>query len=250
MGLGDRDVVFAGAGDDDVMGGGGADMLYGDDGNDRILGENGNDFINGGAGRDAVFGGSGDDIIVAEQDDGDDTYYGDDMVGGHGNDTLDMSAITAAITADLGTGFLGRGSVESIQTGSDTVWGIENIIAGSGNDRITASGAVNVIDGGGGEDVFRFLSAAHADGDTIIGFEPGDKIDFSAMDANGCASGNQSFTLVSDAFSGRGQLMIKQEIRDGEDYTVVEGNTTGGPDADFKLSIKGSHELNASDFNL
>jgi Ca2+-binding RTX toxin-like protein len=250
MGLGGRDVVFGHGGGDDIFGGGGADMLYGDGGNDRILGENGNDFINGGSGRDIVLGGNGDDIIVAQSGDGDDTYYGDDMVGGSGNDTLDMSAITAAIIADLGTGFLGRGSVSSIQTGSDTIWGIENIVTGSGADRITASSAVNVIDGGGGNDVFRFLSAAHADGDTILGFEPGDKIDLSAMDANGCAAGNQSFTLVSDAFTGRGQLMVTHETRDGEDYTVVEGNTTGGAEPDFKLSIKGSHELTASDFNL
>jgi hypothetical protein len=44
--------------------------------------------------------------------------------------------------------------------------------------------------------------------------------------------------------------MISQEERNGDVYTVVEGNTTGGSEADFKISIKGSHDLNASDFNL
>ena len=251
MGLGGRDVIFGHGGDDDILGGDGADMLYGDAGNDRILGGNGNDFINGGAGNDTVFGGAGDDVIVAEIGDGNDTYYGDDMVGGTGNDTLDMSAITANITADLGTGFMGRGSVSSAQTGNDILWGIENFVGGWGNDVITASTAVNVMDGGaGGNDTFRFLSAAHADGDTIVGFQPGDKIDLSAMDANWCASGNQSFTLVSSAFTGRGELMVTHETRDGEEYTVVQGNVTGGTDADFKLSIKGTHQLSASDFNL
>lgn len=249
-GLGGNDVIFGHDGDDDILGGGGRDMLFGDGGADRIIGGDGDDYVNGGAGNDTVFGGNGNDWIVAEQGDGNDTYYGDDMVGGNGVDTLDMSAITANITADLGTGMMNRGSVSSSQTGNDTIWGIENFVGGSGNDTITASGAVNMIDGGGGNDVFRFLSADHADGDTIMEFQPGDKIDLSFMDANGCVSGNQGFAIISDGFSGRGQLMVTHETRDGEDFTIVEGNTTGGNDADFRLSIKGSHELTASDFNL
>ena len=246
-----RDVIFAGSGDDNVLGGGGADMLYGDAGDDRILGGKGDDLLNGGAGDDTVFGEEGDDIFVASAGDGDDVYYGDGMNGGAGNDTLDMSAIGADITADLGTGFMGRGSVSSAQSGSDTIWGIENIVTGSGNDTITASAAVNVMDGGAGNDTFRFLSAADADGDTIMGFQPGDRIDLSGMDANWCATGNQAFTLVSDAFSGaRGELLVTHENRDGVDYTVVQGNTSGGSDADFKISIKGSHNLSAGDFDL
>ncbi|MGY0793751.1 peroxidase family protein [Azospirillum argentinense] len=250
MGLGGRDVIFAGDGNDDVFGGDGADMLYGDGGNDRILGGDGGDFINGGTGNDTVFGGDGDDVIVAEAGDGNDVYYGDDMVGGGGRDTIDLSAITANITADLGTGLMGRGSVHSAQTGSDILWGIENIVTGSGNDVITASGAVNVMDGGAGNDSFRFLSAADADGDTILGFQPGDRIDVSAMDANGCAAGQQSFTLVSGAFTGKGQLLVTHETREDGDYTVVQGNTTGTDEADFKVSVKGSHELTAGDFVL
>ncbi|MEO3433630.1 peroxidase family protein [Inquilinus sp. CAU 1745] len=251
MALGGRDVVFGGDGDDNVMGGGEADMLYGDGGADRVLGGAGDDYIDAGSGDDAVFGGDGDDLIVAADGDGDDTYYGDDMVGGTGNDTLDMSAITANIAADLGsTGFMGRGSVSSDQSGRDTLWGVENIVAGSGDDAITASDAVNVMDGGGGADTFRFLSAANADGDTIMGFQAGDRIDLSGMDADGSASGNGSFTLISGAFTGKGQLMVSHETRDDEDYTVVQGNTTGGDEADFKISIKGSHDLADSDFAL
>lgn len=254
MGLGGRDVVFGHDGDDDIFGGDGADMLYGDDGDDRILGEDGNDFINAGAGDDTVFGGNGDDLFVAEAGDGDDTYYGDDMVGGSGNDTLDMSAIMASITADLGTGFMGRGSVSSAETGNDGLWGVENIVTGSGDDTITANSAVNVMDGGAGNDTFRFLSAADADGDTIMGFQPGDRIDLSGIDAHGCEEGSQSFTLVNDGFTGAGQLMFSHQTLDGEDYTVVQGNvhgnTTGDDDADFAINIKGRHELTVSDFNL
>src|SRR5690606_24501244 len=246
MGLGGNDVIFGGDGNDNILGGDGNDMLYGDAGNDRIFGENGNDLINAGTGEDTVFGGDGNDTIVAEKGDGDDTYY-----GGSGSDTLDMSAITANITANLGTSASGRGTVTSAQTGNDTIWEIENFIGGWGDDTITASRAVNVLEGGEGQDTFRFLSAADANGDTIGDFQPGDKIDLSAIDANSCAGGNQSFTIVSEGLSGaRGELMIRQEDRDGESYTVVEGNTSGGGTADFKISIKGTHDLTADDFHL
>ena len=153
--------------------------------------------------------------------------------------------------ADLGTGLLGRGSVTSAQTGTDTIWGIENIVTGSGDDVITASRAVNVIDGGDGNDIFRFLSAADADGDTLLGFQPGDRIDLSAIDANGGAAGKQAFTLANgSSFSGPAQLVISHETREDGEYTVVSGNTTGPDAAEFKISLKGNHDLKESDFVL
>ena len=36
----------------------------------------------------------------------------------------------------------------------------------------------------------------------------------------------------------------------GEDFTVVSGDTTGDGNADFRITVKGSHELTQSDFNL
>lgn len=246
-----RDVIFGGDGDDEIFGGAGDDIIFGDHGNDIIFGGDGDDLLNGGAGDDIIFGGAGNDMFVAQIGDGNDVYYGGDMSVDDGIDTLDMSAITANITADLGSGHLGRGYAHSTQSGHDTLWGIENIITGSGNDIIIASRAINVMDGGAGDDTFRFLSAADADGDTIVGFHVGDKIDLSGIDADVCVNGNQSFTIVSGAFSGvRGELLVTYEHRDGQDYTVVQGNTTGGPDADFKINLTGTHQLTASDFHL
>ncbi|WP_114948334.1 peroxidase family protein [Microvirga calopogonii] len=246
-----RDVMFGGDGDDNMLGGADADMLYGDAGNDRIFGDDGNDMIDAGAGNDTVYGGAGNDLIVASAGDGNDVYYGDDMTGGTGTDTLDMSAITANITANLGGNGASYGTVTSSQSGTDTIWGIENIVTGSGNDVITASRAVNVIDGGAGNDVFRFLSAEDANGDTILGFQPGDRIDLSAIDANGGAAGKQAFTLANgSSFTGPAQLVISHETRADGDYTVVSGNTTGPDAAEFKISLKGNHDLKASDFVL
>ncbi|GJD74013.1 peroxidase family protein [Methylobacterium goesingense] len=248
---GGRDVVFGGAGDDDILAGGGADMVYGDAGVDRILAGAGNDLVTAGSGNDTVIAGDGDDLIVAEVGDGDDGYWGDEVAGGTGIDTLDMSAITANITANLGTGLAGRGSVTSSQSGSDTLWGIENVVTGSGNDHITASDAVNVMDGGLGADVYHFQSAAAADGDTIASFQPGDRVDLSGIDANQGLSGNQAFTLATGAaFTGVGQLMLTQEARADGDYTVVAGNTGGDATPEFKFSIKGTPAATAADFAL
>ncbi len=248
--LGGDDVVIGGDGDDDILGDGGNDMLFGDAGNDRIFGGEGADFIDAGAGRDTVFGGAGDDFITTSQGDGDDVYYGDDMVGASGTDTLDMSAITANIEANLGTGSLFRGSVTSAQTGSDVIWNIENFIGGSGNDRITASAAVNEIDGGEGHDTYVFKSAQDADGDVIVGFAPGDKIDLSGIDADGCGTGDGTFALVSGGFTAPGQIQIIHETRADGDVTIIQGNVSGNGDAEFDLTLKGRHELTASDFNL
>ncbi len=250
LGRGGNDTVFGGAGNDNVMGGSGEDMLFGDNGADRIFGNEGSDFISGGQGNDLVFGGTGDDRFVAEAGDGNDSYYGNQPGQSGGVDTLDMSAITANISANLGGGLMGRGAVYSSETGSDTLWNVSNIITGAGDDVIIANNAVNIIDGGSGNDIFRFESASAANGDTIATFQPGDKIDLSGMDANTDLAGAQTFTLVTGAFSGSGQLMVSQETQGGEMVTIVTGNLGGGAEADFRLSINGAHSLTATDFVL
>ncbi|MDB5539512.1 MAG: hypothetical protein JWQ89_1239 [Devosia sp.] len=242
-----RDVIFAGTGDDHVFAGAGEDMVYGDDGADRIFGDQGDDLIDAGYGDDTVFGGAGDDLIVAEVNDGNDAYFGDEGTGGSGIDTLDMSAISAATTVNLGSGPLLNGSASSSQTGNDTLWGIENVNTGSGNDVIVAGTAANVMNGGLGDDTFRFNSVEAAKGDTIVGFEPGDRIDLSGIDANYASDGNQSFTLVSDAaFTAAGQLAVTYETHGGQEFTVVQGNIDGNNAADFKIEIAGHQTLGAN----
>lgn len=240
-----RDVIFAGAGDDQVLAGADNDIVYGDAGADRIFGDQGNDMITAGAGDDAVFGGAGDDLMVAEVGDGNDVYFGDE-----GIDTLDMSAATANVTVNLGSGALSNGTASSSQTGSDTIWGIENVNTGSGNDTITASNAVNVINGGAGSDTFKFTSTTAANGDTIVTFEPGDRIDLSAIDANTGTAGDQSFTLVNGAPTAAGQLGVTLETRADGDFTVIQGNIDGNADAEFTIEIAGHHNLNSTNAGL
>ena len=245
-----RDVISAGAGDDHVFAGADDDMVYGDAGADRIFGDQGNDLINAGAGDDTVFGGAGNDLILAESGDGNDVYFGDEGGGGTGIDTLDMSAMTANVTVNLGSGALSNGTASSSQTGNDTIWGIENVNTGSGNDTITASNAVNVISGGAGNDTFKFTSTTAANGDTIVTFEPGDRIDLTAIDANTGTAGDQSFTLVNGAPTAAGQLGVTFETRADGDFTVVQGNIDGNADAEFTIEIAGHQNLTNTNVGL
>jgi Ca2+-binding RTX toxin-like protein len=230
-----NDVINAGQGDDEVHAGGGNDIVFGGAGADLIFGDAGNDVIEGGAGDDRVWAGAGDDTVIATLNDGNDVYYGED-----GTDMLDYAATSANLTVDLGNGFNQRGSVSGGTTGSDTFYGFENFIGGSGHDTITASSAVNVIDGGLGDDVFKFTSAANANGDTIYGFQTGDRIDFSGMGAMKLEAG-QTIDAIGD-------VTITHEMRDGEEFTVIRGNTQGDNAADFELSLQGRHNLTINDF--
>ena len=246
-----RDMLFGEAGDDDLFGGDGDDMLDGGVGNDRLFGQGGNDLVEAGSGNDSAYGGAGNDLFVATLNDGHDTYYGGDISGDAGIDTLDMGYLSVATTVDLGTGVGGRGSAVSSQSNTDTLWGIENVVTGSGADKITMSNAVNVVDGGLGNDVFVFGSTTAAHGDTIRGFEAGDKIDLSGIDANTGVAGNDTFTLQSgQSTTAPGQIVVTHETREDGEYTVISGDTAGSNAPEFRVSIAGNHALTADHFNL
>ena len=76
----------------------------------------------------------------------------------------------------------------------------------------------------------------------------GDKIDLSAIDANGSAAGEGSFSLIGfDHFSHhRGEL--REIITNGN--TIISGDVNGDGKADFSIGLKGYHLLSDADFAL
>ena len=56
--------------------------------------------------------------------------------------------------------------------------------------------------------------------------------------------------MTGSGFNAAGALKVSHETHDGQDYTLLEGNTNGGSDPEFKVSIKGHHNLTNHDFNL
>lgn len=153
--------IEAGSGDDIIHGDDEANRLDGNDGDDYIYGCDGDDIIVGGAGDDEGYGGDGDDHFVAEIGDGDDYYE-----GGDGEDTYDVSAITAQFHVDLA-----EGHAFSDESGADTLENIENVIGGQADDIIVGDGRNNYLRGSDGRDVISGL-----DGNDKIRGEEGDDL--------------------------------------------------------------------------
>ena len=186
------EVVIGGSGNDTMTGSGASDTFHGGTGNDTFIGSAGNDVLDGGEGTDTanysavtaamtinlatgvasstatgsdtltsieeVIGGSGDDTFIGGSGAetfsggaGNDTFIasaGDDVLaGGAGTDTADFSGIKADLTVNLLTGV-----AVSAETGTDSLYTIENVIGGSGNDTLTGSSSADTLFGADGND--------------------------------------------------------------------------------------------------
>ena len=106
--MGGDDILYGGAGADQLGGKSGNDILYGDEGNDEIYGDSGDDVLYGGKGNDTLVGdnfsgGTGSDIFV--------------LAAGEGTDTiLDFAAGIDLLGLSGGLSF---GQLEIVQSGRD-----------------------------------------------------------------------------------------------------------------------------------
>jgi Ca2+-binding RTX toxin-like protein len=135
-----------------------AESVSGSTSNDLILGLAGNDTLNGNAGDDTFIGGASDDSIV----------------GGDGFDTVDYSG-AAAITLDLTAGTVSG-------DGTDTLSGIEAIVATAFADSLKGSASDDVLYGGLGNDSFAGEAGddrlyGEAGNDSILGGDGSDFLD-------------------------------------------------------------------------
>lgn len=107
-----------------------------------ILGGAGNDDLTGGPQKDSLDGQNNDDTL-------DGAGGGDVIKGGIGEDAVDYSSRTANLKITVNN-LLGDG-----QTGeNDNVFNtVENVLCGSGNDRVSGSAFNNRLMGGDGNDV-------------------------------------------------------------------------------------------------
>jgi Ca2+-binding RTX toxin-like protein len=126
------------------MGDEGADTLDGGAGNDTVQGGEGDDALAGGAGGDRLDGGLGADTLTGGLGD-------DSLLGGDGLDVVSYGDLTASqgVSVNLVTG---RATGAA---GSDTLVGIENVVAGAGNDSLLGDSLANVLDGGLGADTLQ-----------------------------------------------------------------------------------------------
>jgi Ca2+-binding RTX toxin-like protein len=157
-----NNVLAAGPGDDLLDGGDGNDNLQGSVGNDRLRGGGGGDTLDGGAGDDRLDGGDGNDSVQGST--GNDLLYADSgsdtIAGGDGEDTADYSGRSSTLTITLNNSSDDGSSGERDNVKTD----VEDVLGGSGADKLTGSGGDNVlsggdsgdtVDGGGGNDTLR-----------------------------------------------------------------------------------------------
>lgn len=142
-----NDTITGNAAANTLNGNGGNDVLDGGTGIDVLYGGDGNDRLDGGLFKDSSFGGAGNDTFVIKGSD-----LADDVDGGTGTDTLDVSGYT---NTSLGfTINLNTGTYDFIPTafGPYTIVSVENVIGSGRRDIIVGSIAANSLSGGSGDD--------------------------------------------------------------------------------------------------
>jgi Ca2+-binding RTX toxin-like protein len=188
----------------------------------------GNDVYIGTGGRvfGLISGGAGDDRFVAGS-------FVDQINGGDGIDTLDFSALVTAITVDLANNLNNRGA-EAL---GDSYSNIENVTAGSRNDKLTGNAANNTLKGGAGADQLKGGA--------------GDDMLFGGIGQDGLTGGSGSDTFVFDTISGGKDVIFDFEL--AFDKIQLEGSIFGygtyaGPlnAADFVVGT-GNRALDATD---
>lgn len=172
LGSGDDFVLQRGAADLLVRAGDGADSVAAGSSGAVLMGENGDDRLVAGAGADVLLGGAGDDTIIASP-------VGDQL---QGNDGIDLLALRLGhLTANLEVRLSGGMPEITGLGGNATIIGFErlDVVAGSGNDRLTDAAFQDTLSGGAGADtIFSYAGA-----DRLLGGEGFDVLVLNRGDA-------------------------------------------------------------------
>jgi Ca2+-binding RTX toxin-like protein len=242
----------------------------------------GTNTFTGGANAETVRDGGGTDTVKLGG--GNDTYLaipsggspGDGHIsGGKGTDTYDASAAGTGVFINLDSTGHGLSAPHTANgaTGSDIITGFEKVLGGLGGDFLYGSSRTNTLIGGGGGDhlygfgdhdvltggtgadtfVFEKLSdsTSKASGrDLITDFSQGDvdKIDLSAIDANGGAAGDGIFSFIGTGQFSHARGELHESFSGGN--TIVSGDVNGDGKADFAVALTGHLLLTSGDFDL
>ncbi|WP_225770488.1 calcium-binding protein [Inquilinus sp. Marseille-Q2685] len=210
-----------------------ADTLIGSGGANTLRGSVGDDVLRGGAGADTLDGGAGFDLVS----------YFDSTKG-----------VTVNLAAGTGSGGTAPGdplvSIEAVNGSAHA----DTLIGSSAANTLRGAAGKDLLTGGAGADRFAFTGGDSAAGrinaDRITDFShaQGDRIDLSAINANGGGAGNGSFAFIgTGAYTGvAGQLRYALSGTDA----VIGGDVDGDGVSDFNIVLSNVGSLQASDFVL
>jgi len=285
------DRIYGGGGDDGLTGGNGNDLVQGGDGNDVIRGDGfaatpGNDHLYGNAGDDVLGGDGGSDFLDggagADVLDGSDGYdsanYGDATSGvsidltadsstwtgdAHGDTLISIESFDLTGFADVFRGDDADNTVIS-RAGDDQLFGgagNDRLVAGTGNDMLSGGLGADALAGEQGSDTFKYFAVEESSGavvngvkqvDNITDFTQGeDKIDLSAIDANGALPGDQAFTFLDDPNGHTGDWTgLVWSVTDGRGTTTIFVSTDADADPEMQIFTPHAIAFHASDFIL
>ncbi|PEQ14039.1 hypothetical protein B2G71_05980 [Novosphingobium sp. PC22D] len=164
-----------------------ASRLEGLLGDDILLGGAGDDRLDGGWGDDLLIGGEGGDLMIGQN--GDDRYVVDDVadriVEWHSYGAGGYDTVFASVDYTLGDNLerlVLRGDDDLGGAGN---WRANTIIGNAGDNHLSGGSGNDILDGGAGRDVLRggsgndifVFRAGEADGDRILDFTSGDRIE-------------------------------------------------------------------------
>ena len=197
--IGGGDTIYGGSGNDVLHGDGGGDFIFGDAGNDKVFGDADKDRLLGGEGDDELDGGAGDDII--------EDFSGNNILrGGEGNDTLNTSD-------------------------KEIAGAFNQLDGGAGSDKITASGADDVM-GGEGDDLIYYKSEVGSSRTATIDGGSGNDYFYLSLNAS-------SNTMNVRGGEGQDAFVIQNTVFTSDSrYTITDFSAgTGGDKIDLKALI-------------
>jgi Ca2+-binding RTX toxin-like protein len=282
-GSGVSEYFVTGLGDDDVFGGGGNDIIYADEGDDVFDGGAGVDrlifgTVNStlGTGAQAEIGVEFDlnktvqtlryfgtkEIFSIENVSG--TSLADKLIGNGLNNLLEGGSGNDRLDGRGGSDELDGGFGNDTMTGGD---GNDVLIGYVGRDRFYGNAGADVLYGGfeglldedDARDTFVYTSRtdsglSSATQDVIWGTFDGvynDKIDLSALDANGSSSGNGTFRFIGDDgfhSNSTGEVQVRATANVNEYLVKIDMDTDSG--SEMTLLVHSTTLLTASDFVL
>ena len=208
-----------------------------------INGTAGNDTLTGTAGNDTISGLGGNDLIRAGS-----TGGADVVDGGADFDSIEFaSRATSAVIVDFVAGTISGGS-----SGTISFTGVERVIAGNFNDRLSGNGSgqtlagqggadtlwgaggVDTLRGGGGADTFVFRETGTGSADSVLDFGSGtDKLLLggSAMSALGAAgnfaAGDARFKANSTGTATDASDRVVYNTTSRQVFYDADGNGSG-----------------------
>jgi probable HAF family extracellular repeat protein len=246
---------------ENATGGTAGDVMTGNNAANKFLGGAGSDNLSGGAGNDTLSGDEGNDTMAGGTND--DTYLfataaaaQTDVINeaaASGTDTLDFSALTTAVTANLtlDTNTVTHTNRTINTSAAGQAANFENLVGGSGNDVLTGNNAANTITGnngadtitggegsdslvgGAGNDVYSFAAASSVQTDTVVELAGGgtDTLNFSALTSGVAVTVNLNSDATTATHTNRtvktgaaGQAANIDNVTGGAGNDIITGN--------------------------